>query len=108
MGTNKFEITWERAYAPLGFSVEAYNISVADQDGQILQQGSVNATSERLRYSYTSKRSRSEHPECSRLVFTVIAIANGKSSQGVSVSWSGAGKGEVCLTLGNSYHVRKY
>lgn len=93
--TNKFSIAWTRAYDPTGYNVDAYNITVTNQDGQILQSGSVmDATSERFHYTYISERSRSEFPECSKLVFSVVAVANGTSSQGANVSWSAAEKGE--------------
>lgn len=91
LGTDEFHLQWGRTYAP----VEVYHITVVNQDGEILQsmRRSLSTSSEELHYSYTSEQSRSEMPECTKLVFTVTAVANGTSSQGEKVSWSGPKKG---------------
>ncbi len=86
--TNEFTITWERAYAPTGHEVEAYNVTVFDQDDKIIERRSINATSEELHYSYVSAQSRLEFPECSRLLFSVVAVANRTRSQGENVTWA--------------------
>ena len=93
---DNFSVTWDKAYAPTEFTVEEYNITVVNQDGQILQRGSVDAAPGRLDYSYTyAEPNHPDHgPVCLRLVFSVVAVADGKSSQGESVSWSGPERSE--------------
>lgn len=96
VAANDFSVTWDKAYTPEGFPLEVYNITVVNQDGLILQHGSVDAASKRLNYSYTYTGSNHpDYPMCSRLVFSVVAVANGKSSLGANVSWSGPEKGET-------------
>jgi hypothetical protein len=101
LGSNEFHIAWDTAHASGGFSVDAYNITVVNQHGEVLHQKSLEATSESgmLHYTYASEESHSEFSECSRLVFSVAVIAGGRSSWGSNVSWSGPGKGELLIVI---------
>ena len=73
-------------YTPQGYEVEGYAIRIVNQDKEILWNETVSATSSS--YLYESEQSRSEYPECSRLVFSVAVItSNGAISQSEDVVW---------------------
>ena len=84
-----FLLRWNRVYVPEQYNVISYNIVITDQSGKFLKNDTVKAIplTEIYQYSYTSQQSRSSLPECSQLVFSVVALTIEGSSQSVLVSW---------------------
>lgn len=81
----EFEITWNRVYAPTGHEVEAYNVTVLDENNVILN--STVTSPQTSSFSYISGRTRRNFPLCSRLLFIVVAVNRNTNSRRASVSW---------------------
>ena len=93
----EFLLTWSSVYTPTDHQVLAYVITVVNEYGVLLQNGTVDPSAgDVLQYTYFSEQDRSEFPECSKLVFSLVAVTSTDHSPSMEVSWS-KNQGVECI-----------
>jgi len=103
----QFGLSWDRVYAPAGYSVTHYEVVLTDEMGSILKRDIVEAAASESSYNYIYplKQGLSTFPECTLRKFSVSAVTTAGTTESSSVSWK---KPKSRFTENVSYNSRSY